>query len=109
MPEARRAVQSGKLPRKVGLIVARHDQQYELTLQAETMAVSGARLPPPEADDERARLEERVTQLRHLLETLDLMYDGFSQRRASDAWPKELARMQKWLQREDPRRLSAIG
>ena len=50
-----------------------------------------------------------MTQLRHLLETLDLMYDGFSQRRASDAWPKELARMQKWLQREDPRRLSAIG
>ncbi len=109
LPEAQRAIQSGKLPRKVGLIVARHDQQYELTLQAETMAVSGARLPPPEADDERARLEERVMQLRHLLETLDLMYDGFSQRRASDAWPKELARMQKWLQREDPRRLSAIG
>ncbi len=109
LPEARRAVQAGKLPRKVGLIVARHDRQYELTLQAETMAVSGARLPAPEAADERARLEERVTQLRHLLETLDLMYDAFARRRASDAWPKELAKMQKWLQREDPRRLSAIG
>ncbi|HVS40263.1 MAG TPA: hypothetical protein VMS17_32190 [Gemmataceae bacterium] len=109
LPEARRAIQSGKLPRKVGLIVARHDQQYELTLQAETMAATAARLPPPEADDERARLEERVTQLRHLLETLDLMYDAFSQRRASDAWPRELARMQKWLQRDDPRRMSAIG
>jgi hypothetical protein len=109
LPEARRAIQSGKLPRKVGLIVARHDQQYELTLQAETMAVSGAHLPPPEADDERARLEERVTQLRHLLETLDLMYDAFAQKRASDAWPKELARMQKWLRRDDPRRMSAMG
>ncbi len=107
LPEARRAVQSGKLPRKVGLIVARHDQQYELTLQAETLAVNGLRLPPPEAGDERARLEERVTQLRHFLETLDLLYDVFAQRRAGDAWPKELARMQKWLQREDPRRLSA--
>ena len=42
LPEARRAIQSGKLPRKVGLIVVRHDQQYELTLQAETLAVSGA-------------------------------------------------------------------
>ncbi len=107
LPEARRAIQSGKLPRKVGLIVARHDQQYELTLQAETLAVNGARLPPPESADQRARLEERVTQLRHLLETLDLLYDVFSQRRASDAWPKELARMQKWLQREEPRRMSA--
>jgi hypothetical protein len=54
-------------------------------------------------------LEERVTQLRHLLETLDLMYDVFSKRRASDAWTKELARMQKWLQREEPRRASAVG
>jgi hypothetical protein len=109
LPEARRAIQSGKLPRKVGLIVVRHDQQYEMTLQAETLAVSGCRLPAPEAADERARLEERVTQLRHLLETLDLMYDVFSQRRASDAWTKELARMQKWLQREEPRRASAAG
>ena len=109
LPEARRAAQAGKLPRKVGLIVARHDQQYELTLQAETMAATGVRLPPPEAVEERARLEERVTQLRHLLETLDLMVDAFARRRASDAWPKELARMQKWLQRDDPRRASAVG
>jgi hypothetical protein len=109
LPEARRAIQAGKLPRRVGLTVARHDQQYELTLQAETLAVSGARLPAPEASDDRTRLEERVTQLRHLLETLDLLYDAFSRRRASDAWPRELARMQKWLQREDRSRLSAIG
>ena len=109
LPEARRAIQAGKLPRKVGLTVARHDQQYELTLQAETLAVSGARLPAPEAGDDRGRLEERVTQLRHLLETLDLLYDAFSQRRAGDAWPKELAKIQKWLQREDRSRLSAIG
>ena len=59
LPEAPRAIQSGKLPRKVGLIVVRHDQQYEMTLQAETLAVSGCRLPAPEAADERARLEER--------------------------------------------------
>jgi hypothetical protein len=109
LPEARRAIQAGKLPRRVGLTVVRHDQQYELTLQAETLAVSGARLPAPEAADDRARLEERVTQLRHLLETLDLLYDAFSQRRAGDAWPRELAKVQKWLQREDRSRLSAIG
>src|SRR5205823_7553765 len=59
LPEARRAVQAGKLPRKAGLTVVRHDQQYELTLQGETLAVSGARLPAPEASDDRARLEER--------------------------------------------------
>src|SRR5262249_38446796 len=49
LPEARRAVQAGKLPRRVGMVVVRHDQQYELTLQGESLAVGGARLPAPEA------------------------------------------------------------
>lgn len=109
LPEARRAIQAGKLPRRVGLIVVRHDQQYELTLQAESLAVSGAKLPAPETTDERARLEERITQIRHLLETMDLLYDSFNSIRSSDNWTKELARVQKWLQREDRSRLSAIG
>ena len=103
LPEARRAVQAGKLPRKAGLTLVRHDNQYELTLQAETLAITGAKLPPAEADDERAQLEERVNLLRHLLETLDLLYDAFGHRRCGPEWPKELARMQKWLQREGGR------
>ena len=109
LPEARRAIQAGKLPRKVGMILVRHDQQYELTFQGETLAVSGARLPAAEALEERARLEERVKQLRHLLETLDLLYDTFCRLRTTDAWLKELARVQKWLAREERSRLSAIG
>ena len=91
------------------MIIVRHDQQYELTFQGETLGISGARLPATEAIEERARLEERVTQLRHLLETLDLLYDTFCRLRTTDAWPKELARVQKWLAREERSRLSAIG
>ncbi len=109
LPESRRAIQSGKLPRKVGLTMVRHDFQYELTLQAESLAVSAARLPAPEASEERGRLEERIAQVRHLLETLDLLYDVFGQRRCSEDWGKEIAKMQKWLQREERGRLAAIG
>jgi hypothetical protein len=58
------------------------------------------RLPAPEAAEERARLEERVTQLRHLVETLDLLYDSFNHRRTGDQWTKELAKIQKWLRGE---------
>jgi hypothetical protein len=108
LPEARRAIQAGKLPRKVGLVLARHDNQYELTLQAETLAVSGAKLPAPEGNDERGRLEERVVLLRGFLETLDLLYDAFGQVRFSEGWPKELAKLQKWLQREERSRLAAV-
>jgi hypothetical protein len=110
LPEARRAIQAGKLPRKAGMIVVRHDSQYDLALNAETLAVSSARLPAPEASEERARLEERVTQIRHLVETLDLLYDAFGQKRASEEWSKELVRMQKWLQREERNgRMAATG
>jgi hypothetical protein len=106
LPEALRAVQAGKLPRKAGLTLVRHDAQYELTLQAETLALGSARLPPPEGEEERARLEERVTQIRHLLETMDLLYDAFLARRLGEPWDEELARMKKWLRREERRQAS---
>jgi len=109
LPEARRAVQSGKLPRKAGLTLVRHDRQSEFTLHAETLAISGARLPAPEGDDEHTRLEERVSLLRHFLETFDLLFDKFAQLRAGGDWPKELAKMQKWLQREEKNKRAAIG
>ncbi len=107
LPEARKAIQSGRLPRRAGMMLVRHDQQYELTLQAETLAVSGAKLPAPEASEDRARLEERISQVRHLLETLDLLYDSFCRHRTSESWTKELGRIQRWLQGEERGRRSA--
>jgi hypothetical protein len=109
LPEARRAIQAGKLPRQAGLVLVRHDQQYELTLQAETLAVGGAKLPPVEDGEARVKLEERAGQLRHLIETLDLLYAAFLQRRLRADWPTELERMQKWLQREERGRLAATA
>ncbi len=97
LPEARRAIQSGKLPRKVGMIVVRHDKQYEFTLHAETLAFASAKMPAPEEDDDRARLEARIDTLRHLVETLDLLYDAFGTRRFGANWQKDLSRVQKWL------------
>jgi hypothetical protein len=101
LPEARRAIQAGKMPRKAGLTLVRHDRQYELTLHAESLAVTGARMPTPEAEDERARLEERVVLFRHLVETLDLLYDAFGRVRLGSGWGKELGKIQKWLRKED--------
>jgi hypothetical protein len=104
LPEARRAIQSGKLPRKVGLTLVRHGEQYELTLHAETLAVGGAKLPPPDEDsDARGKLDGRADQLRALVETLDLLYDAFGQKRFGKEWEQELLGMQKWLKREERR------
>ena len=69
-----------------------------------SLAVTGAKLPAPEADDERARMDERITILRGLIETLDLMFDAFGKVRTSGEWAKELTKMQKWLQSEERRK-----
>jgi hypothetical protein len=97
LPEALRALQAGRLPRKVGLTLSRHDNAYELTLQAETLAISSARLPNAEEEEERARLDERVNQIRHLLETLDLLYGVFLQHRLGEGWKSEVTKIKKWL------------
>jgi hypothetical protein len=100
LPEAFRALQSGKLPRKAGMILVRQGAQYELTLQAETLAVSGAALPKPE-DDGLSRHEQRMARidgLRHLSESLDLLFQAYLLRRTGAGWTDELGRIRRWLQ-----------
>lgn len=101
LPEAHRALRAGKLPRKAGLTLVRHDHQYEFTLFAESLAISSAKLPVPEAMEERARHEERVTQVRHLVETLDLLYAVFIELRLSASWEKDLRKIKSWLKAEE--------
>jgi hypothetical protein len=109
LPEARRAIQAGKLPRKAGLTLVRHDHQYEFTLTAETLSVSGAKFPASDESEERARLEERVTLLRDFRETLDLLFEVFTQRRCGNAWSKDLAKIQAWLREEGKPRRTGTG
>jgi hypothetical protein len=100
LPEALRALQAGKLPRKAGLILVRHGAQYELTLQAETMSVSGAVLPRPEDDGisaQELRLA-RLESLRQLTRTLDLLFAAYLLRRTGATWSEERDRIRRWLQ-----------
>jgi hypothetical protein len=102
LPESRRAIQSGKLPRKAGLIISRQGEQYEFTLQAETLNVSSAVLPKIDRNGNgngRARAEERVEQIRHLADTIDLLYFAFLQVRLAADWPARLEQIRKWLRR----------
>ena len=70
------------------------------------------RLPPDYLADQIGAIvgfELPIDLLRHLLETLDLLYDAFGRVRLGENWPKELVKVQKWLQRDERGRLSAIG
>ncbi len=105
LPEAKRAVQSGKLPRKVGLTLVRHSQQYEVLFHAETLGISGGKLPKPPDDvtQARAKLEHRASDLRELIETLDLLYQAFLSERLGSAWARVLPKMQQWLAKTELR------
>jgi hypothetical protein len=96
LPEAMKAIQAGKLPRKCGLTLVRQELTYEITLHAETLAVTGAKLPAIE-EQGRLAVEERIGHIRSLIETIDLLYDSFGRVRCGGSWTKELGKMQKWL------------
>jgi len=97
LPEAAQAIRSGKLPRKAGLILVRQDEQYELTLQAETFAVSGAKIQIDEDAEGRGILEDRIEGLRGLRETLDLLFQVFCEQRVGKSWSGDLEQMRSWL------------
>jgi hypothetical protein len=103
LPESRRAIQAGKLPRKAGITLVRHDQQYEFAIHAETLAIASAKLPamPDKVNGALDRMAHRVTQIRELLETFDLLYAAFLSVRLGSGWAGELAGMQKWLKRAE--------
>lgn len=103
LPESRRAIQAGKLPRKAGLMLVRNDQQYGLTINAETLSVSSAKLPNCEEEETSARRFERLDQIRELNVTLDLLYSAFCSIRLSSSWESVLGDMQSWLARGERR------
>ena len=98
LPEAMEAIRNGKLPRKAGLVIVRFGQQYDLTLQAETFSVSGARLQADKEAKGREVLESRIDAIRNLNETLDLLFETFCSLRMSDAWKETLERMRRWAE-----------
>lgn len=101
LPEAFRAIQSGKLPRKAGVTLVRHDQQYELTLGAELFSIGSCKLPTSEeSETARAKMEFRIEAIRELNGGLYMLYREFLDVRLSeDQWLATLERIQDWLKK----------
>ncbi|MDB5384496.1 MAG: hypothetical protein JWM11_142 [Planctomycetaceae bacterium] len=99
LPEARQAIRSGKLPRKCGMILSRFGEQYQFVLQAEAFQINGAKIDTTEPSGKNAR-EERIETLRHFMETLDLLYGAFCERRIGDEWPEDLDQIANWVQED---------
>jgi len=55
----------------------------------------------PKPEDEKLAANEvrvaRIDSLRHLTETLDLLFDAYRRRRAGSEWSQEVSRIRRWL------------
>jgi hypothetical protein len=100
LPEAAKALQHGKWPRRCGLIVAAGGRTFTLSLQGDRFAVSGATLP--EIDDARSVreiIEQRVERLFELDDLLVALFDAFLRTRIGSAWPTVRGAMSEWILR----------
>ncbi|HUY88958.1 MAG TPA: hypothetical protein VMV10_09510 [Pirellulales bacterium] len=102
LPEARHGAASGKLPRRSGLLLVREGVQHDFVLQAETLAVSSARIQLSESGDAAGSgdAEDRVEGVRHLSETIDMLFGAFCKRRLTSAWPRDLEQIRRWLRKK---------
>ncbi|MGD0390427.1 MAG: hypothetical protein ABSC42_15900 [Tepidisphaeraceae bacterium] len=108
MPEAKDALRTGKLPRKMGLLLD-PGEQFALTLNAESLAMTSAHLPEVEdAQSPRAVFEERVTLLRDLWRAIDSLFETFLKRRSSAGWEARTAAIRKWI-RQAPQAVVAVA
>ena len=108
LPEAKVAAKGGKLPRKAAFAVARNGETFSFIIQAETLALSSVKLPPPSADgDQRARETDRLQHVRDLAEIVDQMFATFMARRMTSYWSMEVLEIGAWLQGTRSRRLAA--
>ena len=108
LPEAAKALQGGKWPRKMGVLLAAHGQEFRATLQGDRMSVSGLVLPePPEAPEglaakglsPRQLLEERIDATLTFDRIHRGLYAKFLAERFARGWPSRHAAMRDWAAR----------
>jgi hypothetical protein len=97
-PEARDGIRSGKVPRKAGLVLDFASEQYALTLAAEPLGVSGAKLPElADAKEQREVIEHRIEKTMDLIAAIDRLFGQFLVHRTSGAWEGHVSEMKKWM------------
>lgn len=113
-PEASKALQHGKWPRRCGLIISApsgglasdvrgsDDLQWTLTFQADRFQVSSAALPEiDEARSAREIIEQRIARMLALDDVLVALYDAFLTIRFSRGWGAHREQLSSWIMTRD--------
>ncbi|MBL9118396.1 MAG: hypothetical protein JNL80_00610 [Phycisphaerae bacterium] len=108
--EAGKALQSGKWPRKLGLTVAAHGQEFRCALQGDQFAVSGLSLAKPEEENRltpRQVLEQRIDAVLTFDRILVLLYEAFLNDRFGRSWETRAGQLRAWIAAMGGRRTSS--
>lgn len=96
--EARTSLLSGKKLRSARLLVARDEQQWQCTLDAEHFSFRSMKLPDDEAMDPIGRFQERMVFLETFRKTFLHLYAQFLTERAESAqWKPVQKKIQSWV------------
>jgi hypothetical protein len=97
--EAGESLSAGKLPRKVGLRVVFEQCEWVMTIDSNTLALSGVKLPAQVSQGSEELFYERMRLLEQIHELVAALYGHFLGVRLSPAWASELApALRAWVQ-----------
>ncbi len=97
--EAAKALQQGKWPRKLGLLLSDGMAEWSFDLQGDLLRVGGAKLPKPEEKpgSEREAIEDRIGATTALDQIVQSLYEVFLQERFGDGWGVRRGEIAAWI------------
>lgn len=101
-PEAKRALQQAKLPTRAKIAVRRGEQDFALTLDADTLGLSGVKIPALLTGEGDDPFHERMQLVEEIEGAIEALYKQFLAARVRPGFADEtLPAMYAWLHEED--------
>lgn len=96
--EAERALEQGKLPRKLGLRLVFEQNEWVFTLDVATLGITGVKLPALLSEGEEEHFYERMRLFEQMHDLVQALYARFLEARLSPAWESDVApAVRRWL------------
>lgn len=102
--EAKASLLSGKKLKRAKLTLARGEESWTCTLDAQSLVVRGLKLPEGEKLDAISKFQERIQLVDLFKEALLSLFDRFATERESKEWSKTLAEVHEWVQHRKVRK-----
>lgn len=101
--EAKASLLAGKKLRRAKLTLARGEESWTCTFDAQAFTVRGLNLPEGEKLDTISKFQERMQLLDLFKEALFLLFDRFCEEREDKSWSKTAEEIHKWVKERKTR------